>query len=128
MGLRLTSVLKGKVIGGGFPLAAITGRKDIMAHFDKDSVGEERWLMQLGTLSGNPIAAAARLKSLEILRREGAYVTLRQKGETVISHIHDALGPTGIHYQIVGDPTLFEIVFTQVPAKNYREFQIGNVQ
>ncbi|NCV11514.1 MAG: aminotransferase class III-fold pyridoxal phosphate-dependent enzyme [Rhodobacteraceae bacterium] len=38
----------GKVIGGGFPLAAIVGRRDIMAHFDKSDVGADKWLMQLG--------------------------------------------------------------------------------
>ena len=116
----------GKVIGGDFPLAAIIGRKDIMAHFDKDSVGEQGRLMQLGTLSGNPIAAEAELKSLEILRRIGAYEMLRQNGETVMSHVHDTLGPTGIHYQIVGDLTLFEIVFAESPPKNYRDVQKGN--
>ena len=63
----------GKVIGGGFPLAAITGRADIMAHFDKAKVGDDAFLMQIGTLSGNPVAAAAGLATLEILRRPGAY-------------------------------------------------------
>ena len=125
-GFRLTSVLLGKVSGGGFPLAAITRRKDIMTHFDKEIVEEQGWRMQLGTLSVNPIAAAARLNSLEILRRDGAYATLRQNGETVISHVHDTLEPTGIHYQIVGDPTLFEIVFTNTPPKNYRDVQRGS--
>jgi glutamate-1-semialdehyde 2,1-aminomutase len=48
----------GKIIGGGFPLAAIAGRADIMAHFDKAKVGADKWLMQFGTLSGNPVAAA----------------------------------------------------------------------
>ena len=116
----------GKVIGGGFPLAAIAGRKDIMAHFDKACVGAEGWLMQLGTLSGNPIAAAAGLKSLEILRRDGAFETLRQNGKTVMSHVHDTLGKTGVDYQIVGDPTLFEIVFTPKQPKNYRDVQGGD--
>jgi len=116
----------GKVIGGGFPLAAIAGRKDIMAHFDKARVGAEGWLMQLGTLSGNPIAAAAGLKSLEILRRDGAFETLRQNGKTVMSHVHDTLGKTGVDYQIVGDPTLFEIVFTPKQPKNYRDVQGGD--
>ena len=51
----------GKAIGGGFPLAAIAGRADIMAHFDKGAVGEDGFMMQIGTLSGNPIAAAAGL-------------------------------------------------------------------
>ena len=49
----------GKVIGGGFPLAAIAGRAEIMAHFDKGKVGDDGFLMQIGTLSGNPVAAAA---------------------------------------------------------------------
>jgi glutamate-1-semialdehyde 2,1-aminomutase len=49
----------GKVIGGGFPLAAIAGRADIMAHFDRGAVGDDGFLMQVGTLSGNPVAAAA---------------------------------------------------------------------
>ena len=55
----------GKVIGGGFPLAAIAGREDIMAHFDRGKVGDDRFLMQIGTLSGNPVAAAAGLATLE---------------------------------------------------------------
>ena len=53
-------------------MAAIVGRRDIMAHFDKSDVGADKWLMQLGRYR-DPIAAAAGLKSLEILNREGAY-------------------------------------------------------
>src|SRR5580698_5010146 len=49
----------GKVIGGGFPLAAIAGKAEIMAHFDRNAVGDEGFLMHVGTLSGNPVAAAA---------------------------------------------------------------------
>src|SRR5580700_5488911 len=55
----------GKVIGGGFPLAAIAGRADIMAHFDRNAVGDDGFLVQVGTLSGNPVAAAAGLATLE---------------------------------------------------------------
>ena len=63
----------GKVIGGGFPLAAIVGSAEIMQHFDKSKVGEEGFLMQLGTLSGNPVACVAGLKTMEILRRENLH-------------------------------------------------------
>ena len=63
----------GKIIGGGFPMAAIVGDSDIMAHFDKSLVGDAGFTFQVGTLSGNPVAAVAGLKSLEILRREGTY-------------------------------------------------------
>src|SRR5580692_3181969 len=70
----------GKVIGGGFPLAAIAGRAEIMAHFDKNKVGDENFLVQIGTLSGNPVAAAAGLATLEILKRPGAYARIFATG------------------------------------------------
>ena len=63
----------GKIIGGGFPLAAIAGREDIMSLFDRGKAGDERFLTQIGTLSGNPVAAAAGLATLEVLRRPGTY-------------------------------------------------------
>jgi glutamate-1-semialdehyde 2,1-aminomutase len=47
----------GKIIGCGFPLAALGASAEIMQHFDKAIVGADKWLMQLGTLSGDPIAA-----------------------------------------------------------------------
>jgi glutamate-1-semialdehyde 2,1-aminomutase len=118
----------GKVIGGGFPLAAIVGSKDIMAHFDKSDVGADKWLMQLGTLSGNPIAAAAGLKSLEILNREGAYDHLLGLGNRVSRMISDALGKTGVPFHIVGHPTLFEVVFHEVQPLDYRMVQNGDAQ
>lgn len=116
----------GKIIGGGFPLAAIVGRADIMAHFDKAMVGAEGWLMQLGTLSGNPVAAIAGLKSLEILRREGQYAALRGLGTRVQDMIRSALDPIGVGYRIVGDPTLFEVVFTDAAPRNYRDVLDGD--
>lgn len=111
----------GKVIGGGFPLAAIVGRADIMAHFDKQKVGQEGFLMQLGTLSGNPVAAVAGLKTLEILRRPGMYEQLRQTGITIVSMFEKRLGDAGIAHRIVGDPTLFDVVFTDRAVNNYRD-------
>jgi glutamate-1-semialdehyde 2,1-aminomutase len=111
----------GKIIGGGFPLAAIAGRADIMAHFDKTAVGADRWLMQLGTLSGNPVAAVAGLKTMEILRREGQYDRLRANGKRLMAMAEKALNDRGIAHRIVGDPTLFEIVFSQTPVRDYRD-------
>src|SRR3954464_14278774 len=63
----------GKIIGGGVLLAALAGREDIMSLFDRGKVGDDRFLTQIGTLSGNPVAAVAGLATLEILRRPGAY-------------------------------------------------------
>ena len=111
----------GKVIGGGFPLAAIAGNADIMAHFDKSKVGADGFLMQLGTLSGNPVAAVAGLKTMEILRRPGAYDRLRRSGETLMTAMTEALTKAGIDHRIVGDPTLFDVVFTARDVRDYRD-------
>ncbi len=75
----------GKVIGGGFPLAAIAGRAEIMAHFDKNKVGDENFLVQIGTLSGNPVAAAAGLATMAILKRPGAYEQIHATGKELMA-------------------------------------------
>ncbi|WP_270727535.1 aspartate aminotransferase family protein [Shimia sp. Alg240-R146] len=110
----------GKIIGGGFPLAALGGRADIMAHFDKSAVGQEKWLMQLGTLSGNPVASVAGLKTMEILRRPGQYDRLRDLGTSLMQMHTDALTDVGIAHQLCGDPTLFDVYFTSEAPTNYR--------
>jgi len=116
----------GKVIGGGFPLAAIAGREEIMAHFDKAAVGADRWLMQLGTLSGNPVASVAGLKTLEILRREGQYARLAGYGRRVMEMMRAALNAEGVGHRIVGHETLFDIVFTDRDIANYRDVKAGD--
>ena len=110
----------GKIIGGGFPLAALGASSDIMKHFDKEVVGHEQWLMQLGTLSGNPIASVAGLKTMEILRRPGQYKKLRKIGKKLQGMQSKNLEKAGISYQIVGDETLFDVIFTDTKCLNYR--------
>ena len=111
----------GKIIGGGFPLAAVAGKSDIMAHFDKNKVEEDKFLMHIGTLSGNPIAAAAGLKTLEILRRPSQYSKLETNGRKLMDAFTKHLSKTSHDYQIVGHPSMFDVVFSNSPIRNYRE-------
>jgi len=110
----------GKIIGGGFALVALGASAEIMAHFDKSAVGADKWLMQLGTLSGNPVAAAAGLKTMEVLRRDGQYDRLRALGQQLQDMQSEALQTQGIAHRICGDPTLFDILFTDVDCVDYR--------
>ncbi|SHJ11769.1 glutamate-1-semialdehyde 2,1-aminomutase [Shimia gijangensis] len=110
----------GKIIGGGFPLAALGASAEIMQHFDKGRVGADKWLMQLGTLSGNPVASAAGLKTMEVLRRDGAYDRLRALGRRLQDMQSNALSKAGIAHQICGDLTLFDIFFTDQACVDYR--------
>jgi glutamate-1-semialdehyde 2,1-aminomutase len=118
----------GKVIGGGFPLAAIAGRADIMAHFDRGAVGDDGFLMQVGTLSGNPVAAAAGLATLEILRRPGAYQRLFATGRELMGTLADLLKRSGLPAQVTGEPPLFDAVFSPEPVRDYRGTLRGDAE
>ena len=110
----------GKVIGGGLPLAAVAGRADIMAHFDRSRVAAEDFLFQVGTLSGNPVASVAGLATLEILRRPGTYERLFATGRTLMSALRGLLQRAGIAAQVIGEPPLFDVVFTDEDIRDYR--------
>ncbi len=118
----------GKIIGGGFALAATAGRAEIMAHFDKEKVGAEGWLMQLGTLSGNPVASVAGLKTMEVLRRPEQYERLIGLGQRLMDMQTEALTGAGIEHAITGDPTLFDVVFARGPMRDYRDTQRGDTE
>jgi glutamate-1-semialdehyde 2,1-aminomutase len=116
----------GKVIGGGFPLAAIAGRAEIMAHFDRAKVGDENFLVQIGTLSGNPVAAAAGLATLAILRRPGAYERIHATGKELMGALGDLLKRAGVAAQISGEPPLWDVVFSPEPVRDYRTTLAGD--
>jgi len=110
----------GKTIGGGLPLAAVAGRAEIMRLFDKSLAGAQ-WLMQVGTLSGNPLASVAGLATLEVLSRPRTYEVMSNFGQRIQQMHQDALAPKGIPFQVVGDPMLFDVVFAETPIRDYRD-------
>ncbi|HKU95174.1 MAG TPA: aminotransferase class III-fold pyridoxal phosphate-dependent enzyme [Vineibacter sp.] len=118
----------GKVVGGGFPLAAIAGRADIMAHFDRSAVGEAGFLPQIGTLSGNPIAAVAGLATLEVLRRPGTYERLFATGRTLMEGLQTRLDKAGVKARVIGVPPLFDVVFADGEMRDYRDTARGDAQ
>ncbi|TWT11790.1 aspartate aminotransferase family protein [Reyranella sp. CPCC 100927] len=118
----------GKVVGGGFPLAAIAGRADIMAHFDRGAVGEAGFLPQIGTLSGNPIAAVAGLATLEVLRRPGVYERLFATGRTLMEGLQARLDKAGVKARVIGVPPLFDVVFADGEMRDYRDTARGDAQ
>ena len=110
----------GKACGGGYPLAAVAGREEIMAHFDASRVGPERFLFQVGTLSGNPIAAVAGLATLEVLREPGTYERLNATGTRLMEGFDERLREHGFTASVLGVPACFEAVFAAGPITDYR--------
>ncbi len=110
----------GKIIGGGFPLAAVAGRADLMAQFDRAKVGDERFLPQIGTLSGNPVASVAGLATLAILKRPGTYESVFATGRTLMQGLAQAVRDAGLPGQVIGEPVLFDVFFATGDLSDYR--------
>lgn len=110
----------GKVIGGGFPLAAVAGRRDIMQLFDQKAEHAKAFLPHIGTLNGNAIAAVAGLATLEVLRRPGTYAQLFGIGRKLRLALRDLLKNAGLPAFVIGDDPLFDVVFGPDEPSNYR--------
>lgn len=110
----------GKIVGGGFPLAAVCGRAEIMQAFDPRREGAGPFVSQIGTLNGNPVAAAAGLATLAELAKPGAYDRLHAVGRRVRDGLADRVRRAGLPAQVVGESTVFDVVFTDRPVTDYR--------
>jgi glutamate-1-semialdehyde 2,1-aminomutase len=113
----------GKIVGGGFPLAAVCASADLMQPFDPGRDGRGEFIAQSGTLNGNPIAAVAGLATLAELRKPGAYETLHGTGRRLMAGLAELARKSGLPAQVVGEPVVFDILFTAEPVTDYRSLQ-----
>ena len=111
----------GKVIGGGMPLAAFGGRKDIMA-----CISPLGGVYQAGTLSGNPVAVAAGLKTLEIIRREGFYENLTTRTEQLVKGFQTAANKAGVAFTADSVGGMFGLYFADHAPQNYADMARSN--
>jgi glutamate-1-semialdehyde 2,1-aminomutase len=117
---------RGKASAGGFPLTAVAGRQELMAGFEGDSAASGGFMPQIGTLSGNPVAAAAGLATLEVLRREGTYERLFATGQRIKDALERLFKEAEIPVQVVGDAPLFDVYFTEAEVTDYRSSLSGD--
>jgi glutamate-1-semialdehyde 2,1-aminomutase len=104
-----------KAMGNGYPAAAFGGRREIMEMLpSKVSHG--------GTYAGNRIAAAAAVKTLEIIRDTPALETIRATGERIQAGIRRVIDAKGLAYQVTGHPSMFGIMFTEQVPSEYRDW------
>jgi glutamate-1-semialdehyde 2,1-aminomutase len=104
----------GKIVGGGFPLAAYGGRRDIM-----QAVAPLGPVYQAGTLSGNPVAVTAGLTTLRILERDKPYAELERRTNWLTDAIADAARAFNIPVQINRIASMFTAFFTDQPVTDY---------
>ncbi len=111
----------GKVIGGGFPVGAYGGRRDIMSR-----VAPQGDVYQAGTLSGNPVAMAAGLAQLAVLERERPYAMLENRARHLVDGIIDAAGRHGVPASGSVAGSMWGVFLCDGPVRNFADAQQVN--
>ncbi len=111
----------GKVIGGGLPVGAYGGRKDIMS-----MVAPAGPVYQAGTLSGNPLAMTAGIKTLEILKQEGSYERLETMTKRLINGICESAKAAGLAINGKSISGMFGFYLCDGPVRNFEEAKQTN--
>jgi glutamate-1-semialdehyde 2,1-aminomutase len=106
----------GKVIGGGLPVGAYGGRREIM-----ELVAPAGPMYQAGTLSGNPLAMVAGLKTLEILDRPGAYEHLTARSRQFVEGLKEAAAAAGVPVQADYVGGMFGFFFSEQPIRSFAD-------
>jgi glutamate-1-semialdehyde 2,1-aminomutase len=114
----------GKVIGGGMPVGAFGGRRDVMHH-----IAPLGPVYQAGTLSGNPVAMAAGLKTLEIISRAGFFEALTQTTTQLLEGLHAAAMANDIALRSNQVGAMFGLFFTDQPeVSNFSQVSACDVE
>jgi len=108
----------GKMIGGGFPVGAVTGRKEVMEVFNP--LAEKVLFPHSGTFSANPITMTAGLAAMEYFDREQV-AKINGLGEAARRQIGEAIRSAGIPACVTGGGSIFRIHMKAKPPRNYRE-------
>lgn len=109
----LTVMAKG--FGGGFPISAVGGKKQIMQLVADGTVS------MAGTYSGNGIAVSAANATLDFLATPGIYQSLFNRSEHLMRGMSERLKSAGFECEVVGVGPLFQVWFTDSPIRNYRD-------
>ena len=104
----------GKIIGGGLPVGAYGGRAEIM-----DRVAPDGPVYQAGTLSGNPLAMAAGLAMLKVVRRPGFYEKLEEKSDWFAAEMAGILARVGVPTVLNRVGSMMTCFFTPDPVRDY---------
>jgi len=115
-GIRPDLTILGKIIGGGLPVAAYGGRRDLMSQ-----VAPLGKIYQAGTLSGNPLAMRAGIETLEQLEAQGFYHELNRKSCALTDGIAAIIKEGGYEASLSGGGSLATLFFTRGPVRNFED-------
>ncbi len=104
----------GKIVGGGMPMGAYGGRADVMK-----MIAPEGDVYQAGTLSGNPVATACGLATLEMLKPQGFYDALEDKSRAIEEGLRREANEAGVAIQINRVGSMLTVFFSETPVTDF---------
>ncbi|MDY6904260.1 MAG: glutamate-1-semialdehyde 2,1-aminomutase [Thermodesulfobacteriota bacterium] len=113
----------GKVIGGGMPVGAYGGSADIMRH-----VAPEGDIYQAGTLSGNPVAMAAGIATLDLLNRPGVYESLETTANRLVEGLKNAASAADIPVQAQAVGAMLGLFFTETSVTDFETAKTSDLE
>ena len=113
----------GKIVGGGLPIGAFGGRADIMSR-----IAPEGDVYQAGTLSGNPLAVAAGLATLRVLKSRDVYPRLESISSRICQGLADSAEKAGIPAQVPRCGSMFTLFFSEKPVRNFTDARQCNLE
>jgi glutamate-1-semialdehyde 2,1-aminomutase len=116
----------GKVIGGGLPLAAVAGRRDVLELTVPTRPNDGRSVYMSGTLNGNPLAAAAGLATLDVLAEEDGPARIGEIGTALSRGFEECAHKLSIPLQMIGPPAFADPVFGEGEISDYRSYAATN--
>ncbi len=116
LGVRPDLTTLGKIMGGGVPVGAFGGRADLMRR-----MAPEGPVYQAGTLSGNPLAMAAGLATLQALAAPAVYETLERRTAALLSGIRDAAARRGVAVTAEHAGSMWGLYFAPPPVRDYAQ-------
>lgn len=113
-------VAYGKALGGGMPIGAYGGRRDVMEQVCEDRLGEPGYVWTASTLGGNPVSTAAASAALKLYSEEGVYARLHRLGAYLRRNLAAILAERDVPAQILGDGPIAQVAFTAAAPRDYR--------
>ena len=123
-GIKPDLTTLGKIVGGGMPAAAFGGRADIMS-----SIAPDGPVYQAGTLSGNPVAMAAGLTTLQLIDAPGFYESLSKQTKRLTDGLAAGAADAGIPVSVEQEGGMFGMIFTaDGPVRSYAQVAAADIE
>jgi glutamate-1-semialdehyde 2,1-aminomutase len=105
----------GKILGGGFHIGVIGGKREIM-----EKISPAGPVYQAGTFNGSPVSMTAGLAMIRTLKKEKVHEKVNNAGDSLRSELSDIIADLGLDYNVSGVGSMFKVFFGDMPS-NYQE-------